>query len=253
MIALNAGSIATVTPQRPHDGSVEHEPWTDAVAASLLRALQRLRLPSVSYCELSPIALTACDTAEVERLLCGSEHVELTRCRCSKRRTEFLAGRVAAKRAVARALGRTDPAEIEIVKLANGAPTVRQYPELGLSISHSGAFAVAIASNVPIGIDLERETQRPRALVDCFFHAREQRMLDAKRGSDWNALVDLLWTRKEAAAKVGHFGASLAFSQLDCSEPQVQVGSMAIRLQSVRSSGYVLSVAYEEQAGGSHG
>lgn len=245
--------FATPARQRIHAAPTAEGSRVDAEGASLLRAIERLQLPFVSYCEIALVDVTLADAARAERLLCASERVTFSHCRCSKRRAEYLAGRVAAKRAAARALGRTDPTELEIVKLASGAPALTRHPELRVSIAHSARFALAMVSNHPIGIDLERENQRTQALVSWFFHELELKQLSCKRGPHWHALVNLLWTRKEAAAKLGHWGGSLEFSQLDCSRPRIQVGPMAIRLKSLSSSGYVFSAAYEECPGDSHG
>jgi phosphopantetheinyl transferase len=251
MTALGTETLATVAPQRTSAGPTTHE--SEDIGASLLLAVQRLRLPFASHCTIAPIPKTPTEMAEAERLLCARERIQFSRCHCGKRRSEFLAGRVAAKRAVARALGRTDASEIEIVKQMNGAPAVVHRPEIRVSISHSASLALAIASTQPIGVDLEQESPRAHELVTWFFSERELKQLDTKRGPDWHRLVNLLWTRKEAAAKVGHWGGSLAFSRLDCSRSELQVGATTIRLKSVRSRGYVLSVAYEDRIGGSDG
>lgn len=253
MMACAHEDFAAPARRRMHADPAAEGSSADAAGASLLRAIEGLQLPFVSYCEIALVDAILADAAKAERLLCTSERVTLSRCRCSKRRAEFLAGRVAAKRAAARALRRTDSAKIEIVKTANGAPVLPHHPELRVSISHSARFALAMVSNHPIGIDLEREHQRTQALASWFFHEHELKQLSCKHGEDWHALINLLWTRKEATAKLGHFGGSLEFSHFDCSRPKIQVGPMAIRLKSLRNSGYVFSVAYGEHLGVSHG
>lgn len=223
---------------------------TDARVA-LVQALERLRLPFPVWYEVVYLARdTEGERAMAARLsLTPAEREDLARYRSSKRRAEYLAGRLAAKKAAACALGRTGCSTLEILRQPNGAPWVKRHRALRISIAHSARLAVAAVAYHPIGLDLELETQRPRELARWFFSPDELHQLSTKSGADWHALANLLWTRKEAVAKVGQWGSGLVFAQLDCTTPRVSVGSTALRVKSIRTRRYVLSVAHEERPG----
>lgn len=165
--------------------------------------------------------------------------------RSPRRRAEFLAGRIAARRAVALALGEERGAALEIGKDATGAPSVRGHPALHVSISHSSALAVAIAAPFAVGVDVERTEPRPETFARFFFTEAEHERLAAVPAPQREELLHVLWTRKEAASKVGRWGGRLPFGSLDCSGEIVTVSGCRIALRSAFTAGYALSVARE--------
>jgi phosphopantetheinyl transferase len=166
--------------------------------------------------------------------------------RSPRRRAEFVAGRNAARAAVARLLGIKTPNEIEILKDATGAPFVVDRPHVRVSITHSNQVAVAVAAFVPVGVDLEADEARPPAFTRMFFSRHEQDSLSAAPNEAQQTMLNTLWTRKEAICKVGRWGGTLAFAQVDCLDSPVHVADAAITVKSASAAGYVLSIAAEE-------
>jgi phosphopantetheinyl transferase len=119
---------------------------------------------------------------------------------------------------------------------------------MGLSISHSGAFAVAVAAPFLVGVDLETDDVRPEALAKYFLSDYERLSVANLETAEKNTAVNRLWTRKEAACKVGGWGGTLAFSQLDCSGPMTTVQGRRLGLATDSLAGYVASLAYERHA-----
>ena len=181
--------------------------------------------------------------------LLGEERALWARHRSPRRRAEFLAGRIAARRAVAGALGEGGAAALEIGKDPTGAPAVRGHPALHVSIAHSHGFAAAVAAPFAVGVDLERTEPRPEAFARMFFTDAEHERLAAVPGPEREELLHVLWTRKEAASKVGRWGGRLAFGALDCAGETVTVSGLRIALRSAFTAGYALSVAREVGGG----
>jgi 4'-phosphopantetheinyl transferase EntD len=181
--------------------------------------------------------------------LLGEERALWARYRSPRRRAEFLAGRIAARRAVAQALGEDRGVELEIRRDAAGAPSVPGHPALHVSISHSYGLAVAVAAPFAVGVDLERAEPRPEAFARMFFTDAEHARLAAAPGPEREELLHVLWTRKEAASKVGRWGGRLPFGTLDCSGETVTVSGRRIALRSAFTAGYALSVAREVGGG----
>lgn len=217
-----------------------------ASVAQLERVLARLArgLGEVAVA-IAPVAGDREDTGA----LVGEEHRIYARYRSPRRRAEFLAGRIAARRAVARALCDERGAELEIGKDPTGAPSVVGHPALHVSISHSHALAAAIAAPFAVGVDLERTEPRPAAFARLFFTDAEHERLATVPEPEREELLHVLWTRKEAASKVGRWGGRLPFGTLDCSGETVTVSGRTIALRSGFTAGYALSVAREVGGG----
>ena len=134
--------------------------------------------------------------------------------RFPKRRTEWLGGRVALKRLVARVLEIPDWRQVEVLPqetgkpklLVNGNPTALAY-----SITHSHGFAAAAASKEErfLGIDLEKIEHRIEAWKKDFFHPAEL----TAQGDDF---LTALWTQKEALVKLLGTGLSLRSDEVCC-------------------------------------
>lgn len=172
--------------------------------------------------------------------------------RCAPRRAQFLAGRLAARRALARLLEGTSSSQPEILQDATGAPFVVAYPSVRVSITHSNDIALAVAAHVPVGVDLEADEPRPAGFSRLFFSPAEQRRL-CTSGKARQTLLNTLWTRKEAVSKVGHWGGTLPFASLDCLDSSLLVEGSPIEVRSGRAAGYVLSVATTQRRSFAHG
>lgn len=137
-----------------------------------------------------------------------------------------VAGRVAAKQAVAAhlaALGFAEvaPERVQIINDEHGCPVVAvrgariATRHLRISIAHSGAVAVALASTARrpgsdagttgIGIDVEPiEARSPR--FERLTLAEDERKLAPVAGDDRDTWLTRLWAAKEAAAKATGLG-----------------------------------------------
>lgn len=167
-------------------------------------------------------------------------------CRILKRQADWIAGRLAARRAVAKLLGCRQEI-IEVDRCPTGAPAITGWNG-HISISHSGTVAAAVAASFPVGIDLEQDETHPEALVRAVMCDSEQRLLDRYTQDRRRTEVIRLWTCKEAVAKVGGWGGSMDFKRLDCSDESTTVDKTIIRHRSRLTPKYVVTLAYNDGA-----
>lgn len=135
--------------------------------------------------------------------------------RVPARRTDWLLGRLAAKRALAADLGLSGEAR-ELRRIAvraaddgapepllDGAPLAR-----AISLSHrSGTALCAVAdAGVALGCDLERAEPRSAAFVRDVFTGDEQQWLAGVPRPERDAAVAFAWSAKEAALKLVRSG-----------------------------------------------
>lgn len=158
--------------------------------------------------EIEPIAPGAQD---VSGYLTPSERKQYFAFRFDKRRREWLAGRIAAKRLIRKTIEESGlivtEDEIKIERTEAGEPFVRSLPApWPLSISHSGEWAgAAMGDGTPparIGLDIEKIEPRDPAWLEIAFDACEY------AGDLSEAEQTLLWTRKEAVSKLLGIGLS---------------------------------------------
>ena len=121
-----------------------------------------------------------------------------------KRRAEWRLGRFAAKEALAARLG-VGFDRITVLAAPDGAPEpyVDSRPvESTLSISHRGGWGLAVVGDGGVGVggDLELVEARSDAFLREWFSDGEQRQVFGS--SDRDRLGALLWSAKEATAKV---------------------------------------------------
>ena len=119
--------------------------------------------------------------------------------------TEWIAGRRAARKAVAGLLGpgfAPRPDTWDILPGPPGDPRVHGTPRpVWVSITHAAGVAVAVASFSPVGADLERPV-RPLGPEDApFLLPHEAKKVWALPPGRRSKLVTTFWTLKEAAAK----------------------------------------------------
>lgn len=134
--------------------------------------------------------------------------------RFTKRRSEFLTGRICAKMAIQGFLhlGKTpavvEPADIEIAGTADGRPNVSGHAacaetlKMDISISHSGDYGTALATKSKCGIDLQLRQASLLRVQEKYCSADENKVL-ASLLPDHDPLtrLALLWSAKEAAQK----------------------------------------------------
>ncbi|MFT4623275.1 MAG: 3-oxoacyl-(acyl-carrier-protein) synthase/NAD(P)-dependent dehydrogenase (short-subunit alcohol dehydrogenase family), partial [Myxococcota bacterium] len=133
-----------------------------------------------------------------EAFLTHDELSELRSRGTERRIADRVAGRIAAKRAVASLTG-VDPLHMRIERLASGAPVARVtgHPGVAVSISHSDGHAVAVAARGGrIGVDEERVAPRSRAFASQWLTDGER---DLSAGD--SDLETLIWATKEAVLK----------------------------------------------------
>ncbi|MFI8338733.1 beta-ketoacyl synthase N-terminal-like domain-containing protein [Streptomyces sp. NPDC085639] len=132
-------------------------------------------------------------------------------------RGPWLLGRIAAKDALRQLLwdggaGPVFPVEVPIGNDPAGRPLAESPATRGfrLSIAHKERIAVALAHPTrPVGIDVERVTADPDALVRIALGPAELRLaegLAAHAGTGLPAALTALWCAKEAAAKAAGCG-----------------------------------------------
>lgn len=148
--------------------------------------------------------------------LAAAERAELARWQAPSRRTEYLAGRLAAKQVVRRLVGQ-EGLELSAIEIHSrdrygrgGPPAVRiegQPARWRLSIAHTqrGALAAAcLCPYVPIGVDLVPGDWGDRSVIRFWFTPAERAWL--AEGTGWGAAA--VWAAKEAAYKAAGRGDS---------------------------------------------
>ncbi len=146
------------------------------------------------------------DVADGDDWLSADERAVQARLVVPKRRADWRLGRWTAKVALSVAL-HVEPSLVSILAAEDGAPEVfvgglRQ--AISLSISHrAGVGLAAVGRDVVVGGDLELIEPRSPAFVSEWFGAREQESIAAARDTQrHHELTCLLWSVKEASAKV---------------------------------------------------
>lgn len=134
-----------------------------------------------------------------------------------RKKRHWLAGRVAAKDAVAfllrsQGVESVYPQEMCIYSEESGQPVVHPNVtntvpvNLKISISHKDQYAVAIADTEPVGIDIERIADWSESTINLAFSTEENELLLAT-GAEDRALTYLrAWVAKEAYSKLRSTG-----------------------------------------------
>lgn len=165
-----------------------------------------------TYWYLRPISerLRQVHLSEPVGLLGPLELEKYSRFKLIKRKTEWLAGRLAAKdllREVAPSARNLSVAEIQILSADDGSPTIRldhTGEDCGrLSITHSNDLVACAYSSAdhPIGIDLEKIEQRGEEFVADYFTPGEQYQILQSTPVQRAFRSTLLWSAKEAVLK----------------------------------------------------
>lgn len=192
--------------------------------------------------------------------------------RFTKRRTEYLLRRWAAKHAVAAATGRpADPpallARIEVRNAVTGAPLVwvdGLRTGLGISLTDRAGWAVCLVSgrSGPVGCDLELVEPRSAGFVRDFLTDAEQALVAAAGSAQLrHEMANLVWSAKESALKVLRTGLRRDTRSVEVrlTEPASTVGSwsaLVVRTAEgrelpgwwCRHGHFVLTVAYDAPA-----
>ncbi|HLH57744.1 MAG TPA: 4'-phosphopantetheinyl transferase superfamily protein [Streptosporangiaceae bacterium] len=159
-------------------------------------------------------------------LLDDGERQRWKRYRLAGDRDRFLAGCALTKVVVARHTGQR-PADVRLDRTCgrcaapHGRPVVNGC-DLAVSVTHSGdLIAVAVASGMPVGVDVERSRARPWLAGDTGGFERAARFVlsDGERAElaacdDPARAVLVAWTRKEAVTKATGDGLGVPFSRV---------------------------------------
>lgn len=161
------------------------------------------------------------------RWLTSDEAAHAQAMRFTKRRTESLLRRLAAKQAVAATLGLgrgVDPTtdaltRIEVLHDPNGAPFVLldgASCHLAISISDRAGWAIAMTGPGPFGCDLELVEPRSPGFRRQFLTGPERHYVASRPDAPARVVAtNLLWSAKESALKVRGSGLSRDTRDLD--------------------------------------
>lgn len=92
-----------------------------------------------------------------------------------------------------------------------GKPTLKYYPEICFSLSHSEDYAICTVGDKPLGNDIERVKEGRLKVADRFFAKEELDWLyEAQRQEERTGRMFRLWTMKESFVKAIGRGMSLS-------------------------------------------
>lgn len=212
-----------------------------------------------------------CPPDEAERLLGApadllspAEAAVLGAFPVQKRRRDWLAGRLAAKRALSAVLG-VPAGGIEILNEPSGAPRARipnrTAPAFSISHCARGGLCAVLSGPGLIGADFEPIASHGPAVLDLFVHRAELAPLD-EEAALWQTR---LWTAKEAVLKLLELGLSCdprdvrwfsATARLELDGPALrrwrELGAPPIRVEHRRFEDCLIAVAFTE-GGLNHG
>lgn len=177
----------------------------------------------------------------IDTWLTSDEQSQLDRYSFEKRRSEWLLGRICAKRATIDLLSRrnperVNPQDISIEVGESGRPFLALRHISGLdeapdiSISHSHDKVVGLASNCHCGIDIQLVTDTLYKVRDRFCSQAELGLLDSTSEEELVQL-GLLWVAKEAIRK--------------CLGRSRQTGFLNMHLEEVRREQRVLLLEFQ--------
>jgi len=189
-----------------------------SLAAGIGSAFPRLR-PGVALLCLAGLRTYAGQEGEESlrrEWLHREEQEKFSTLRHSKRRVEWLAGRICVKEALScflkntgtQAAGSVTPSHLRIVTAASGRPLLHpgtltgEMPSPHLSISHSGAYALAVAAAVPCGIDIQENRETLGRVREKFCGPAEEKILTRVLAAlAPTERLGLLWAAKESIKK----------------------------------------------------
>lgn len=156
----------------------------------------------IPACRLVLVRLADIDTNEVQVLLSAKEQEQYAGYRFAKRQQEWLGGRLACKTSVALLCNLNGLASIVVSNDEQGQPHVagRGCESVHVAISHSGEYAVALASVVPCGLDIQEIMPTLERVQEKFIQGNEQQILAGFACTDLEQL-GLVWAIKEALRK----------------------------------------------------
>ncbi|MGA3114429.1 MAG: polyketide synthase dehydratase domain-containing protein [Syntrophobacteraceae bacterium] len=221
--------VSRIFPVQTESGLLIFDIWIVDTQGRLFEKLEGVRMRDVSGGKVRPPEwIRSCEgTGSLKRIACHSAAVAMIdrstlmpfsdRCLAeyerrrtikmgTKRLTDYLSARLACKRLSRQLSGndRCTPAQ-EIVTIATDGVRpccpVTNGRTYYCSVSHDRRFAVAVASEKPIGMDVETLDGRVLKSLHLFMDADEQETVRASALGPVGAAVRV-WTTKEAVAKM---------------------------------------------------
>jgi 4'-phosphopantetheinyl transferase len=188
------------------------------------------------------------DVPAGEQWLGDRERRVLARLQIDRRRADWRLGRWTAKAALGAWLS-VSPTDVEVLAAPDGAPEPwiddKRLP-VSLSLSHRGGRAMAVVADVPqtAGCDLELVEPRSDAFLREWLAPAERSLISCSRERQRPLLANLIWTAKEAAAKVRREGLRL----------NVRLAVVSVEGADERADAWhPVRVDWEEGAGVTHG
>ncbi len=86
----------------------------------------------------------------IRYILTDDEYSEYLLINNDKRRKEYIAGRFAGKEAIFKATQDQEYLSYSILHKENGCPYVKEHPEIQISISHDGDYALAFVIKIDV-------------------------------------------------------------------------------------------------------
>lgn len=130
-----------------------------------------------------------------------------------RRKTEYLAGRIAAKNALGLFINEVNPKNIEIARGIFNQPIVRHssedIPEISISHKQSMAVALACQSGHCLGIDIEEYYEHNLGTLEGQLSEAEKQVIS--QSVDYQLVCSQLWSIKEALSKVLKTGLTAPF------------------------------------------
>lgn len=189
------------------------------------------------------------DEDGVLSVLSDRELLYLKSLKNAKNRLQWISGRYAVKSAVFKLKLREqnimDLRCLDVLKGADSAPFIPQYPDICVSITHSFPYCIAVVAKRRIGIDIERVFDPEDSLIRYFFSHREGEFLQSLKNTDEYPIRSaILWTRKEAVSKLFRLGMKMNFKELDTLKDEINFqGEGNVILSSFVCNSYCISLA----------
>lgn len=112
------------------------------------------------------------------------------------------------------------PAEISFDK--HGAPSLKGFDGVFISISHAGNYAAAAVSSLPVGVDIETIRKcRPGICKKCFTPEEAALVLSQKTPEETDSVFSKLWTRKESYIKAIGKGLAQSLSEFSVLDDEI--------------------------------
>ncbi len=206
-------------------------------------------LPSVAPGRCNTARPIVFDSASFYGHFLGEDEIDqVNRFKTLKKQVEWAGGRFALKTLVSATIpAAADPSEIAVAYESRGAPCLVTKPAISISISHSGAYALAGISNTAgtrIGLDIEQmNRQGLEAVKKVAFTGREI----ALAGNSLKAAFRI-WTAKEAYLKFVKTGFRENLKRVDVSGAAIVHGGVVLNGLDVKTirigQRYLMSLVY---------